>query len=122
GGTGAADDEDGWNRMQRLAETITPEELLGLAPAKVLERLFWQEALHAFDGRGVHFACNCSRDKVVGMLKMLGREEVDGILAERGSVEVRCDYCNELWRFDPVDCGVVFAQAGDLAPGTATHH
>lgn len=123
GGTGApADDEDGWNRMQRLAETITREELLGLAPAKVLERLFWQEPLHAFDGHEVHFACNCSREKVVGMLRMLGREEVDGILAERDSVEVRCDFCNELWRFDPVDCGVVFAENGELAPGTATHH
>jgi len=122
GAAGAAVDEDGWNRMQRLAETISKEELLGLAPEKVLERLFWQEPLHAFDGRDCHFACSCSREKVVGMLRMLGRDEVDGILAEQGAVEVRCDFCNELWRFDAVDCGMVFAVAGDLAPGTASHH
>jgi molecular chaperone Hsp33 len=113
-------DDDGWNRMQQLAETISKEELLGLEPDKVLERLFWQEPLHGFDARPFYFACNCSREKVVDMLRMLGRGEVDGILEEQGAVEVRCDFCNELWRFDPVDCAVAFAGAGELAPGSTT--
>jgi molecular chaperone Hsp33 len=116
-------DEDGWNRMQKLADTITREELLGLAPGKVLERLFWQEPLHAFDGHACRFECSCSRDKVIGMLRMLGREEVDEVLAEHGSVEVRCDFCNELWHFDPVDCELLFSQAAEqLAPGSTARH
>ena len=115
-------DEDAWSRMQLLAETIRKEELLGLEPGKVLERLFWQEPLHGFDARDFHFACNCSRDKVVDMLRLLGRDEVDGIVEAQGAVEVRCDFCNELWRFDPVDCAMVFAEAGELVPGSETHH
>jgi molecular chaperone Hsp33 len=115
-------DEDGWNRMQKLAETITREELLELPPETVLQRLFWQEPLHAFDDRELRFACSCSREKVVNMLRMLGRYEVDSILAERGSVEVRCDFCNELWRLDPVDCAVAFTESPELAPASPTRH
>lgn len=115
-------DDDGWNRMQQLAETIRKEELLGLEPGKVLERLFWQEPLHGFDAREYRFSCNCSRPKVVDMLRLLGRDEVDDILQAQGAVEVRCDFCNELWRFDPVDCAMVFADAGELLPGSDTQH
>jgi molecular chaperone Hsp33 len=101
---------------------LAADERLELPPEEVLQRLFWQESLHAFDERGLHFACSCSRDKVVGMLRMLGRYEVDSILAERGAVEVRCDFCNELWRLDPVDCAVAFTESPELAPASATRH
>jgi len=111
GGLGpAAIDEDGWNRMQQLADTIHTDELLGLTPARVLRRLFWQESLHAFDRRDCRFACSCSREKVASMLRTLGRGEVDGILAEIGQVEVRCEFCNHAYAFDAVDCAGLFVQ------------
>ena len=37
------------------------------------------------------------------MLRSLGAEEIRSVLAERGQVEVRCDFCNRAYRFDPVD-------------------
>lgn len=105
---GGIHDDDGWNRMQQLADTIDADELLGLPPARVLQRLFWQEPLHAFDRRDCRFACSCSRGKVASMLRTLGREEVDGIVAERGQVEVRCEFCNRAYAFDAVDCAGLF--------------
>jgi molecular chaperone Hsp33 len=122
GGHARVTDEDGWNRMQRLAETITRDEMLGLTPGKVLERLFWQEPLHAFDGHPLAFSCTCSRHKVEDMLRLLGRGEVDSIIEERGALEVRCDFCNELWQLDSVECAMLFAASGDLAPGSETRH
>ena len=116
-----ARDDDGWERLQHLAETITPTELLELPAEQILHRLFWQESLHGFDSREFRFACNCSRDKVVGMLKLLGSAEVDSILRERGGVEVRCDFCNQLWQLDAVDCALVFAD-GETPPGSASYH
>lgn len=101
-------DPDAWNRMQQLADTITAEELQTLDSARILTRLFWQERLHGFEPRGLHFGCGCSREKVAGMLRMLGASEVESILAERGSVEVRCDFCNEPYTFDAVDCAALF--------------
>ncbi len=119
---GGEADPDAWNRLQKLAETTTREELLTLPPEKVLQRLFWQESLHAFDSKDFRFACSCSRAKVIDMLRLLGREEVDSVLTERGSVDVRCDFCNELRRLDPVDCAMIFAEVGELAPGSITRH
>jgi molecular chaperone Hsp33 len=112
-------DEDGWTRMSLLAGTLGPDELLSLPSDKVLDRLFWQEPLQGFDTRGCRFACTCNRDKVGGMLRILGREEVVSILAERDAIDVHCDFCNEPYRFDAVDATYLFT-AGPLSPSTDT--
>ena len=122
GGTAhAGADEDAWDRLQHLADTITREELLGLPTPKVLQRLFWQEPLHAVDARACRFACRCSRQKVASMLRMLGREEIEGIVAERGSVEVRCEFCNLAYEFDLVDCAGLFVEGVVAGEGTGPH-
>jgi molecular chaperone Hsp33 len=101
-------DDDGWPRLCQLADTLERGELLGLPPAQVLHRLFWQERLHAFDRRGCSFGCRCSREKVGAMLRMLGREEIASILEERGTIEVRCEFCNLAYDFDAVDSAWLF--------------
>jgi molecular chaperone Hsp33 len=114
-------DDDGWNRMQHLADTVTRDELLALPPASVLRRLFWQEPLHAFDSRSPRFACSCSRDKVAAMLRMLGQAEVESIVAELGSVGVRCEFCNTPYEFDAIDGAKLFLTE-PLAPGSQARH
>jgi molecular chaperone Hsp33 len=42
------------------------------------------------------------------MLASLGRAEVEDIVAERGEVEIGCDFCGTQYRFDAVDVGDVF--------------
>ena len=114
-------DPDGWTRMQQLADTVTRDELLALPPGSVLRRLFWQETLTAFDTRQPHFACSCSREKVAAMLKMLGREEVESIVAELGTVGVRCEFCNTPFEFDAIDGAELFLNE-PLAPGSRARH
>lgn len=117
---GAEPADEAWSRMNHLADTITAEELLGLPPQQVLHRLFWQERLVPLDTRPCGFACSCSRDRVAAMLRMLGSAEVDSILSEQGRVEVRCEYCNEPYAFDSVDCAGLFVQGvPNEAPGRA---
>lgn len=103
-------DHDGWSRMQQLAETVTSKELLELAPEEVLHRLFWQERLMRLDERECRFSCSCSRERVEAMLKMLGQEEIESVLNEQGTVEVRCEYCNESYAFDRIDCMGLFIE------------
>ena len=103
---------EGWNRIQALGETITDEELLTLAPETILRRLFLEEStengVRSFPARPIRFACRCSRTKVADILRMLGEEEVQSILAEQGAVETICDFCAKPYRFDAVDCLQVF--------------
>ncbi|NLG75181.1 MAG: Hsp33 family molecular chaperone HslO [Xanthomonadaceae bacterium] len=99
----AADIEDAWRRVQMLGDTLKPEELTALSAQTLLQRLFAEDDVRLFEPAPVFFRCRCSRDRVIGMLRALGAEELRSILAERGSVEVRCDFCNRAYEFDPVD-------------------
>lgn len=104
----AATDEDTWQRLTMLADTVTHDELLHLSPMDVLERLFHQEPLDGLTPRDCRFSCSCTREKVAGMLRMLGADEVRSIVHERGDVDVHCEFCNQGFRFDPVDCEALF--------------
>jgi molecular chaperone Hsp33 len=103
---------EGWSRIQTLGETITNEELLTLPPETILRRLFLEEStengVRSFPTRPIRFACRCSRTKVADILRMLGEEEVESILAEQGAVETICDFCAKPYRFDAIDCLQVF--------------
>lgn len=114
-------DPDAWNRMETLADTLERSELLELPPADLLNRLFWDEPLRGFDPRPVYFGCGCSRAKVAGMLRMLGVAEVEDILSEREPVEVRCDFCNQAYQFDAVDCAALFRDAVTGEHPTSRH-
>jgi len=103
---------EGWNRIQALGETITEEELLTLTPEVILRRLFLEESIHSgvrsFPTRKIQFSCRCSRNKVADILRMLGEEEVEDIIAEQGKVETACEFCGKIYQFDVVDCRQVF--------------
>ena len=102
-------DLDTWDRVCHLSATLTHEELLGVDSETLLRRLFWQENVRRFEPATTRFLCSCSRSKVGGMLRMLGRDEVDDIVEERGDVEVHCEFCNQRYEFDSVDVAQLFA-------------
>ena len=101
-------DTDAWNRATHLAATLKPAELLALPAETILQRLFHEEDLRVLEAELVSYRCTCSRERVAEMLKMLGPEEVEAALAERGEIEVRCEFCNRQYRFDPVDAAQLF--------------
>ncbi len=114
-------DHDLWNRAVTLGTTLTRDELLAAAPRELLRRLFHEEDVRVFDTRPVRFGCSCSRERVEAMLRMLGRDEVRSIIAERGAVEVRCEFCNRRYGFDAVDAEQLFAATVMTAPGPTRH-
>jgi len=118
-------DTDTWERVCTLGGTLSRAELLEQEPEVLFRRLFWQEDVRHFEPLKTRFQCSCSREKVGAMLKMLGREEVDSVIEERGHVEVHCDYCNERYEFDPVDVAQLFAApriSEGVAPAAQRHH
>lgn len=117
----AATDTDTWPRISHLAATVKPRELLELPLQTLLRRLFHEEDLRVFEPKPVYFRCSCSPERVTGMLHMLGRDEVRSVIAERGEVEVRCEFCNRRYAFDAVDCEQIFAAAAS-PPSEPTRH
>jgi molecular chaperone Hsp33 len=131
GQSGARDEDqiglnEDYNRIAILASSLKREELLSLDADTILRRLFWEEDVRRFEPltgeQGPRFACTCSRERVSSMLRGLGRDEVESILAEQGQVEVGCEFCGAQYRFDPVDAAQVFLQPAQQPPASDQKH
>ena len=113
-----------YNRVATLASSLTQQELLTLDVETILRRLFWEEKLLRFapqaDEQAPRFACTCSRDRVAAMLTSLGEEEVDSIVAERGKIEVGCDFCGQQYQFDAIDAARLFTEVQKQPPSSSS--
>ena len=114
---------DDYNRIAMLAASLTRDELLKLDVDTLLHRLFWQEPLQRFEPASgtltPRFACTCSRERVAGMLESLGVAEVESILAERGQVDIGCEFCGAQYVFDPVDAAQLFLNRQHRPPASS---
>jgi molecular chaperone Hsp33 len=117
----ATEVDDAWQRVQLIGDTLTREELRTLTDLEILQRLFNEDDLRLFEPSPVYFRCRCSRERVGGMLQGLGEAETRSVLAERGEVEVRCDFCNRAYVFDAVDVARLF-NAGASSDGGGRVH
>ncbi len=111
----SSDAEESWRRAQRLAETVSPGEMLEVTQETLLHRLFWEETLLIFEEKSIAWQCSCTRERVADMLRMLGRAEVQEILETQGNIEVACEFCGQPYLFDGVDSALLFQP---LVPGT----
>jgi molecular chaperone Hsp33 len=95
-----AKDPDGWNRITHLASTLALDETRDAQPYDLLTRVFPEELMRVYRLYAVQYHCPYDEDKVKDMLRSLGRQEVESILAEQGEVVIRNEMCNHEYRFD----------------------
>ena len=101
-------DADGWNRISRLAATLALDQTVDAQPYDLLVKLFPEELLRVFRLAPVEYYCPFDAAKVERVLRGLGREEIESILAEKGEVVVRNEMCNHEYRFDRAAVDAVF--------------
>ena len=94
-----------WRRAMLLMGSVTPEELVdpGLAPERLLYRLFHEEEPRVFKDHELRFGCRCSRTRVARMLASFPDGERADLRGEAGVVEVTCQFCSTAYHFDDVD-------------------
>ncbi|MGB1581387.1 MAG: Hsp33 family molecular chaperone HslO [Nevskiales bacterium] len=114
-------DADAWPRLLALLETLQDEELLGLAPAEVLRRLFHEEDVVLFEERPAALQCQCNHARTSSMLLGLGETEVRQILGEQGRVEMDCGFCGERYVYQAADVEQLFA-AEQAEPDSDLRH
>jgi len=102
-------DEDDWNRLHFLVETLTTGDFDGDAGLDLIGKLFAEDDVRVHEPRAVNFRCRCSDRKVEDVLKMLGEEESRAALEAQGNIEVVCEYCGEKRSFDSVDVSRLFS-------------
>ena len=108
-------EEDSWERLQVLTDTVTNQELLELPREQLLQRLYHQEELRMFASKGHQFRCGCSMERVGEMLISVGRREMEETLAQEDEVKVNCEFCNQTYLFDHQAIARLFGdQDGDI--------
>lgn len=101
-------EDDVFQHVVHLAETITKEELLVLNNEVLLNRLFREEEIRLFSPASVEFGCTCSLEKSKKAVLMLGQEEGEKELQAKQEIVVICEFCNTEYHFDRVDVAKLF--------------
>jgi len=93
-------DPDGWSRVTLLAQTVSRDELLKLESAPLLRRLFAEEEVRLFDPIAIHPFERREPERIERLLRLIGREEVEAMLAEKGFVEIRDELSGHTYRLN----------------------
>ena len=110
-------DADGFHRIGALFDTLGSDELLALAPAEVVHRLFHEEAPQLLGEKPLCFACSCSQERVEAMLVSLGEAEaMAAVDAGQGAASVHCEFCGREYRFNGDAVGILFRDAASELP------
>jgi len=96
--------DDDWNRLEILLQTTEDSELLDsdVSGEALAFRLFHEDGVRVFEPRAMTFACPCTRQRVLNMLAGLSENDRTEMQAQ-DNVEVRCEFCNENYVFEPTE-------------------
>lgn len=113
-------DPEGWQRLKMFAQTVKSAELLTLRPTEVNRRLFWEESPLVTLEAEPKFRCSCSPERFEGIVRSMGREEAEKLLAEEGGrIKITCSFCGRSHEFDSLDVKAIFENASCRASGSS---
>lgn len=112
------DDEENWNRVNILMNTVEDLELIGpsVPPTNLLVRLFHEEAPRVFDAQNIKFGCTCSEERVRQSLSIYSAKDIEKMTTPEGRVTADCQFCSAHYDLDPATVGFEATKdAGDDA-------
>ena len=80
----------------------------GMTPEDILNELLGEMDFIQTEKKEVCFRCDCSREKMEGVLVGLGRRELLDLMVSRETVDVHCDYCNTTYSFSRPELKTLF--------------
>ncbi len=110
---------DAFEAAAACAATVSVEELTHLAAEELLPKLFAGQSIRLFSARSVAHDCRCTPERLAGVVRMLGPEELKSLLAEQGHVELKCEFCNRAFRYD--DAQIDAIMRGTPQASSAVH-
>ncbi|MEM1351843.1 MAG: Hsp33 family molecular chaperone HslO [Pseudomonadota bacterium] len=101
------DQQENWNRVNILLDTVEEMELVGpsVAPADLLLRLFHEEEPRVYDTQPVRFGCSCSEERVRQSLSIYSARDIASMTTEDGLVTADCQFCGAHYELDPATVG-----------------
>ena len=82
----------------------------GSTAKEVINRFFGQFELEFTESVEVSYKCNCGKRKIDRVVKGLGKDEANAIVAEMGQVEVCCHFCGKKYAYDQAAIDKLFSK------------
>lgn len=103
------DDDATWRQAVSRID-FGGSDLLGASDIEaLLAARFPNDDIRVMAPRSARFRCDCSSERVGNALRLLGRSEVESVLAEQGMIGVTCEFCNHRYSFVAADALALFA-------------
>ena len=86
---------------ENLKNVTSVTELLdrGCTPEGLLEALLGNLGIEFLDTLPTQFHCNCSKERVKKAVASVGREDLQAMIDDGESIEVKCDFCNSTYQY-----------------------
>lgn len=79
-------------------------------PENIIDYYFGHFGARVIDTINPRYLCNCSRERMASIIASLGEKEARDIIAERGNIEIHCDFCNTTYIFNENDIDSYFGE------------
>jgi len=86
-----------WRRTVEAMQGLDIVRMSHVDDEMLLTALFPDDDIRLFNAEPVSFHCGCSDERIRNMLKMLGVDELRDLIAQHDPVEIRCEFCNQLY-------------------------
>ena len=102
-----AEDHEAFNTACMLANTLTAAEIRAAAASELLRKVFSGFDVRLFAAKPVLHDCRCTPEHLARIARMLGKEELESLVIERGNVELTCEFCNRHFRYSENQVGAI---------------
>lgn len=92
--------EQGVNALGAVTKALLEE---GVDAEELLRRALSGFELEVLDRHPVEYKCYCSRQRVAQALVSMGRQELESMIAEQGSAQLTCQFCDAVYEFSESD-------------------
>ena len=93
-------------KIEEALKVIEPVSSLidkGLSPEDIMKKLLPDFEMQVLDKMEVNYKCDCSRERLEGVIKSIGNDEINAMIEEDGQAEVVCHFCNTKYQFTKED-------------------
>lgn len=87
---------------KRISEIDSVTNMLekGLSPEGILEGILGEFGVVVNDTLPTRFHCDCSKERVSRALSTISKKDLDSIINDGESIEVKCQFCNTAYKFE----------------------
>ena len=87
---------------KRIGEIDTVTNMLerGLDTKGILEEILGDFGLEITDTLDAKFYCDCSKERVARALATINKKDLDDIINDGESIEIKCQFCNKAYNFE----------------------